>query len=215
MRRATPRRISRSSPRTVSAPRHPAALRRASRGRAHRRRGERCPSLSNYTCPLLAIASHLSFLSAPTYVLPFPFPFLSLSLSSMFFLFLRSPSRLAISSLFASPSVLKCRNVPGPVWRSFVFSPALLGFVIGRPYQFRIMIIAIVHWGLIPGHKNKFAFSLSRSLARSNSFSLSLITFFLVSYADAYLVSISLSYRARFIFIAYYFLLWQVLSRTQ
>lgn len=67
-------------------PPHSAALRRASRGRAHCRRGERCPSLSNYTCPLLAIASHLSFLSAPTYILPFPFS-IPFSLSFFFLSF--------------------------------------------------------------------------------------------------------------------------------
>lgn len=122
--RAAPRRVSRSSPRTVSAPRHaapyPTAPRRASRGRAPCRRGERCPSLSNYTCPLLAIASHLSFLSAPTFILPFPFSFLSL----FFFPPVFFPSRGLVFVRLAKCPQIPC-NVRG---HSFDFSPALLGF---------------------------------------------------------------------------------------
>lgn len=99
-RRVAPRRVAFPVRRPAQCPRR-AVLRRTpprvSREGALPTRRERCPSLSNYTCPLLAIASHLSFLSAPTFILPFPFSFLSL----FFFFpsFLRSPSRLVFVRL--------------------------------------------------------------------------------------------------------------------
>lgn len=109
------------APRSAHAAPCSAAPRHASRGRARCRRGERCPSLSNYTCPLLAIASHLSFLSAPTFIPPFPFSFLSL----FFFLPPVSfPSRLCSPRRVSSNAIMLGLVCLG----SFVFSPALLGF---------------------------------------------------------------------------------------
>lgn len=111
------------APRSAHAAPCSAAPRHASRGRARCRRGERCPSLSNYTCPLLAIASHLSFLSAPTFLF-----FLFLFHSFLFFFFflppVSFPSRLCSPRRVSSNAIMLGLVCLG----SFVFSPALLGF---------------------------------------------------------------------------------------
>lgn len=104
--RIAPRRVSRSSPRAVPRRTPAAPPPRVSREGALPTRRERCPSLSNYTCPLLAIASHLSFLSAPTFIFPFPFSFLSLSFFSGLVPVSRSVSRLCSPRQVSSNAIM-------------------------------------------------------------------------------------------------------------